>query len=45
VEFAKGWVRGMNNGEWAEETRDLETLIGHKPTSPEDFFRNHYITA
>ncbi|WP_158749882.1 NAD(P)H-binding protein [Acidobacterium sp. S8] len=45
VDFAKGWVHGMNTNEWAEETNDLETLIGHKPTSPTDFFRKHYITA
>jgi len=45
VDFAKGWVHGMNTNEWAEETDDLETLIGQKPTSPEDFFLNHYITA
>jgi NAD(P)H dehydrogenase (quinone) len=44
VDFAKGWVHGMNTGEWAEETDDLETLLGRKPTSPADFFRNHYIT-
>jgi NAD(P)H dehydrogenase (quinone) len=44
VEFAKSWVDGMNAGEWADETDDLETLIGRKPTSPADFFRNHYIT-
>ena len=44
VDFAKGWVHGMNTGEWAEETGDLETLIGRKPTSPADFFRNQYIT-
>jgi NAD(P)H dehydrogenase (quinone) len=44
VDFAKGWVHGMNTNEWAAETDDLETLKGHKPTSPADFFRNHYIT-
>ena len=45
AEFAKGWVHGMNIGEWAEETDDLETLIGYKPKSPSDFFRNDYVTA
>ena len=44
VDFAKGWVHGMNTGEWDGETDDLETLIGRKPTSPADFFRNGYIT-
>jgi NAD(P)H dehydrogenase (quinone) len=44
VDFAKGWIHGMNTDEWAEETDDLEDLIGHKPTSPADFFRKHYIT-
>jgi len=44
VDFARGWVHWMNTGEWEEETDDLENLIGRKPTSPADFFRNHYIT-
>jgi len=44
VEFALKWVEGMNAGEWAEQTNDLETLIGHKPRTPKEFFRDDYIT-
>jgi NAD(P)H dehydrogenase (quinone) len=42
VEFVCKWVEGMNAGEWAEQTRDLETLIGHKPTPAMEFFRHDY---
>jgi hypothetical protein len=31
VEFARGWVDGMNEGEWAEETRDYEQLVAMSP--------------
>ena len=37
AEFVLKWVQGMNQGEWAEETRDLETLIGRKPTTPAEY--------
>jgi NAD(P)H dehydrogenase (quinone) len=40
VEFVLGWLHGMNAGEWAEQTGDLEMLLGRKPTSPTDFFRD-----
>lgn len=42
VEFALKWVQGMNAGEWEEPTSDLERLIGHKPKTPAEFFRDDY---
>jgi NAD(P)H dehydrogenase (quinone) len=42
--FVLGWVRNMNGGEWDKRTTDLESLIGHKPKSPAEFFRNGYLT-
>jgi NAD(P)H dehydrogenase (quinone) len=44
VEFAKGWVNGMNQGEWAEETSDFERLVGRMPKSPSEFFRKDFFT-
>jgi NAD(P)H dehydrogenase (quinone) len=44
VDFAKGWVNGMNDGEWAEVTDEYEKLVGHKPKSPSEFFRNDFFT-
>ena len=41
--FTYGWISNMGNGEWALETKDLETLIGHKPETPTEFFRNSYL--
>lgn len=43
VEFALQWVRGMNAGEWEEPTSGLERLIGHKPKTPAEFFRDDYV--
>lgn len=43
AEFALKWVQGMNAGEWEEPTSDLETLIGHKPKTPAEFFRDDYV--
>jgi NAD(P)H dehydrogenase (quinone) len=43
--FALKWIEGMNHGEWAAESRDLETLIGHEPTSPTAYFRGPYLTG
>jgi NAD(P)H dehydrogenase (quinone) len=42
AEFALGWARGISRGEWEEQTRDLETLIGRKPTTTADFLRQNY---
>ena len=42
MEFALKWVQGMNAGEWEEPTSDLERLIGHKPKTPAEFFRDDY---
>ena len=35
--FILKWVQGMNQGEWEEETRDLEGLIDRKPTTPAQY--------
>ena len=43
AEFFTGWLRGMNSGEWEQQTKDLETLIGHQPTSTEEYFRSKYL--
>jgi NAD(P)H dehydrogenase (quinone) len=39
AQFVLKWVQGMNLGEWEEETRDLETLIGRKPKTPAEYLR------
>jgi NAD(P)H dehydrogenase (quinone) len=44
AQFVLEWVRNMNAGEWDEQTKDLESLIGHKPKSPAEFFRDGYRT-
>ncbi len=43
VEFVAKWVKGMNAGEWQEQTKDLEKLIGHKPKTAFEFFRDDYL--
>ncbi len=45
VAFVLKWVKGMNAGEWEEQTHDLETLIGHEPTAVFDFFRDDYLRS
>jgi NAD(P)H dehydrogenase (quinone) len=42
-DFATDWVRHMNEGEWEEQTSDLETLLGRKPTTPTEYFRMEYL--
>ncbi|MFE4832665.1 NAD(P)H-binding protein [Streptomyces sp. NPDC056672] len=42
VEFVLTWVRGMNAGEWEAKGKDLETLIGHSPTTTAEFLRAEY---
>ena len=40
--FLLGWVKGILRGEWDQVTGDLEKLIGHKPTTTEEYFRTLY---
>ncbi|CAN5676388.1 SDR family oxidoreductase [soil metagenome] len=40
--FLLDWVRGINRGEWAKVTTDLEKLIGHKATTTKEYFRTLY---
>jgi NAD(P)H dehydrogenase (quinone) len=40
IHFVLKWVHGMGAGEWQDQTRDLETLIGHKPKTAFEFFRD-----
>jgi NAD(P)H dehydrogenase (quinone) len=40
IHFVLKWVQGMSAGEWDNQTRDLETLIGHKPKTAFEFFRD-----
>jgi NAD(P)H dehydrogenase (quinone) len=43
--FALTWVHGINAGEWEEQTGDLEKLIGRKPKTPTEFFRDEYLAG
>lgn len=43
AEFVLKWVQGMNDGEWEDQSQDLENLIGHKPKSAAAFFRDDYL--
>ncbi len=43
AQFVLEWVQNMGDGEWEEQTRDLETLIGRKATTPTEFFRDGYL--
>jgi NAD(P)H dehydrogenase (quinone) len=45
IEFVLGWLRGMNAGEWQEQTHDLEKLLGRRPTSPAEFFRKQILNG
>lgn len=45
AEFALEWVRGINDGEWARQTTDLETLLGRKPQTPAEYYRDVYVPA
>jgi NAD(P)H dehydrogenase (quinone) len=44
AQFVLEWVVNMGAGEWEEQTKDLETLIRRKPTTPTEFFRDSYLT-
>ncbi|MEI9942239.1 MAG: NAD(P)H-binding protein [Pseudomonadota bacterium] len=41
--FIQKWVHGMAAGEWQETAGDLEKLIGHKPTTAAEYFRDEYL--
>jgi NAD(P)H dehydrogenase (quinone) len=43
AQFVLEWVHNMGDGEWEEQTKDLETLIGRKATTPTEFFRDGYL--
>jgi NAD(P)H dehydrogenase (quinone) len=43
AEFALEWVQGINDGEWQVQTSDLETLLGRKPTTAAEFYRDVYV--
>jgi NAD(P)H dehydrogenase (quinone) len=43
--FVQQWVRGMAGGEWVDTPRDLEKLIGRKPTSATEYLRELYVPA
>lgn len=43
--FVLKWVQGLNAGEWQDQTKDLETLIGRKPKTAAEFFRDGYPSA
>jgi NAD(P)H dehydrogenase (quinone) len=44
AEFVLGWVHGMNAVEWRPQMNALKGLIGHKPTTAAEYFRNDYLT-
>jgi NAD(P)H dehydrogenase (quinone) len=41
--FVLEWVRNMSAGEWSDQTSDLEMLIGRRPKTPEEFFREDHL--
>jgi NAD(P)H dehydrogenase (quinone) len=43
ADFVRDWVVGINRGEWAHTTKDLEKLIGRKPTTIEEVIRRVYL--
>jgi NAD(P)H dehydrogenase (quinone) len=42
AEFLHSWARSVNLGQFNENTRDLERLIGYRPTSYREFLAQHY---
>ena len=40
--FLFDWVKGFNLGEWDQVSGDLEKLIGHRPTTAEEYIRSAY---
>lgn len=45
TKFVLRWVQGMGDGEWSEQSGDLEKLIGHKPQKITEFLRETYAAA
>jgi len=45
AQFALGWVRGINAGDWDNPSGDLERLIGRPPTTAGEFLRHSYSEA
>jgi NAD(P)H dehydrogenase (quinone) len=43
--FVLRWVQGMGEGEWSEQSGDLEKLIGHKPRTVTEYLRETYTAA
>jgi NAD(P)H dehydrogenase (quinone) len=42
AEFMTAWTEGVNRGAFSNNTKDLERLIGYRPTSYREFFKQHY---
>jgi NAD(P)H dehydrogenase (quinone) len=42
AEFMTAWTEGVNLGAFSNNTKDLERLIGYRPTSYREFFARHY---
>ena len=42
ADFLTGWVVAINDGEYAEQTGDLERLIGRKTTTFREYFRQFF---
>jgi NAD(P)H dehydrogenase (quinone) len=45
AQFLVGWFQAIAAGEFAEVSKDLENLIGHRPTTAADFFAEIYKPA
>ena len=45
AKFVLRWVQGMGEGEWSEQSGDLEKLIGHKPQTVAEYLRETYAGA
>jgi uncharacterized protein YbjT (DUF2867 family) len=39
AEFLLGWMKGINRGEWDEQSGDLERLLGRKPQTTAQYFK------
>lgn len=42
AKFVLRWVQGMGEGEWSDQSGDLEKLIGHKPQTVTEYLRETY---
>jgi NAD(P)H dehydrogenase (quinone) len=45
TKFVLRWVQGMGEGEWSDQSGDLEKLIGHKPQTVTEYLRETYAAA